>query len=134
MKGLDGGEHGQDLLFVGEVALVRDEGPWIAGTLAFSRQFLGERKEGRKQPSASDSRGEGYPAICLKTHPRVSKTRQLLSEPILTAGTREKLLEMLIKKRRSIDIHESMSAAASKLLNLRTHSMLIHHPRQYRSR
>ena len=45
MKGLDGREHGQDLLFVGEIALVWDEGPQIAGTLAFSCQFLGKRKE-----------------------------------------------------------------------------------------
>lgn len=83
MKGLDGGEHGQDLLFVGEIALVRDEGPRVAGTLAFSCQFLGKRKEGRKEPSASSPIGAAYPAIRLKSHPRANKTWQLPSEPVL---------------------------------------------------
>lgn len=41
---------------------------------------------------------------------------------------------MLIEEKRNIDIHESLSPSAFKLLNLRTHSALSHRPRQYRSR
>lgn len=40
LHGLDGGEHGQDLLLVGQITLVRDQRAAVPGALTFRRQFL----------------------------------------------------------------------------------------------
>lgn len=40
IKGLDSREHGQDLLLVAQVTLIRDQTATVTGTLAFRRQLL----------------------------------------------------------------------------------------------
>lgn len=47
-QGLNGGEHGEDLLLVAEVTFVRDQGATVARTLTLSCQLLQRETEGEK--------------------------------------------------------------------------------------
>lgn len=40
VQGLDGREHGEDLLLIGQVALVRDQGARVSGALALGCKLL----------------------------------------------------------------------------------------------
>lgn len=49
VEGLDGWEHGEDLLFNWEVTLVWNEGAWESGALALRCQFLEQQKIGGEE-------------------------------------------------------------------------------------
>lgn len=44
-QGLNGGEHGEDLLLVAQVTFIGDQGTTVARTLTFSRQLLQRETE-----------------------------------------------------------------------------------------
>ena len=62
MQDPDGGEHREDLLLVGQVTLVREEGASVARTLALGRQPLKQpnRLELNQELNRENSRGSEW--------------------------------------------------------------------------